>query len=120
MYLHAVELNSNREVVQVMGIPSSIIESAKAKLLQLLQEKYPELDPDQVILERFNFIQWEDASLGCPDSEHSYAQVLTPGYKLVFRVGNEFFAMHTDASGDHIVSPDFKSDRESDLVSQRG
>ena len=29
-------------------------------------------------------MQWSDASLGCPKEGFAYAQVITPGYKLVF------------------------------------
>ncbi len=30
---------------------------------------------------------WPDASLGCPEKDHMYAQVLTEGFRVVFRDG---------------------------------
>ena len=48
-------------------------------------------------------VQWSDASLGCPKEGYAYAQVITPGYKLVFDLGGTSHAVHTNSDGSHMV-----------------
>ena len=48
-------------------------------------------------------VQWSIASLGCPQEGMMYAQVLTPGYKLVFNFEGSSHAVHTNSDGSHIV-----------------
>jgi hypothetical protein len=42
-------------------------------------------------------VDWPDASLGCPQPDKGYAQVITPGYRLVLGVKGETYEVHTDA-----------------------
>ena len=42
-------------------------------------------------------VTWPDASLGCPKSGRAYAQVLTPGYRLVLSDGSTDFEYHSDS-----------------------
>jgi len=48
-------------------------------------------------------VDWSDASLGCPKEGMGYAQVITPGYKLVFDLSGTSFAVHTNSDGSHMV-----------------
>lgn len=32
-------------------------------------------------------VEWGDASLGCPEPDTMYAQIITPGYRIVLEVG---------------------------------
>ncbi len=48
-------------------------------------------------------MQWSDASLGCPQEGMRYAQVITPGYKLVFDLAGASHAVHTNSDGSHMV-----------------
>lgn len=40
--------------------------------------------------------RWSDSSLGCPQPGMMYAQVITPGYRFVFRVAGQPYEYHTD------------------------
>lgn len=51
-------------------------------------------------------VSWPDASLGCPQEGFGYAQVITPGYKFVFAIGDTSYAVHTNADGSHLVHCD--------------
>ncbi|MFN8590892.1 MAG: ferritin-like domain-containing protein [Thermomicrobiales bacterium] len=42
---------------------------------------------------------WPDASLGCPEPGHAYAQVITPGYVVTINSGGKEMTFHTDQSG---------------------
>ena len=46
---------------------------------------------------------WSDASLGCPQEGMAYAQVITPGYRLVFSLAGASHAVHTNSDGSHMV-----------------
>ena len=48
-------------------------------------------------------VGWSDASLGCPKEGYAYAQVLTPGYKLVFDRAGTSYPVHTNSDGSHMV-----------------
>jgi hypothetical protein len=41
-------------------------------------------------------VEWPDASLGCPQPGQMYAQVVTPGFRVVFEVRGETYVYHTD------------------------
>ena len=78
---------------------SEDIESAARKLLA------DELDVAEggFKLESSEKVEWPDASLGCPQEGYAYAQVVTPGYKLVFEDANDSYAVHTNADGSNMV-----------------
>lgn len=48
-------------------------------------------------------VGWSDASLGCPMPGFMYAQVLTPGHKLIFDLAGTPYAMHTNDDGTNAV-----------------
>lgn len=50
------------------------------------------------LLDSFEQVEWGDASLGCPEPNNSYAQVVTPGYQFVFVVGEKEYPVHTTLS----------------------
>jgi len=42
-------------------------------------------------------VEWPDASLDCPQSGMIYAQVITPGFRVVLEVKRQKYEYHTDA-----------------------
>ena len=44
-------------------------------------------------------LDWSNASLGCPKTGYSYAQVITPGYKITFDVEGVHYKVHTNLDG---------------------
>ena len=42
---------------------------------------------------------WRDSCLGCPKTGESCTQVLTPGYRVMLRVGDATYEYHTDLGG---------------------
>ena len=47
-------------------------------------------------------VRWPDRSLGCPDKDRMYLQVLTPGYRVVFRAGGRTYPVHV-GGGEAVV-----------------
>jgi hypothetical protein len=48
---------------------------------------------------------WPDSSLGCPQPDMLYAQVVTPGYSIVVEVSDERFEYHADERGNIVRCP---------------
>ena len=48
-------------------------------------------------------VQWSDTSLGCSQEGVAYAQVITPGYKLIFDLTGNSYAVHSNSDGSHMV-----------------
>jgi hypothetical protein len=52
--------------------------------------------PEGIQLLSVEAVQWPDASLGCPQPGMMYAQVVTPGYRLVLEAEGKQYNYHTD------------------------
>ena len=63
------------------------------------------VSPDDVAVVSAASEVWPDASLGCPQPDMLYAQVLTPGYRVVVDVGGERIEFHTDERGNVVRCP---------------
>lgn len=57
------------------------------------------VEQDEIELAEVAEVEWPDASLGCPESGMMYAQVITPGYRVIVRAAGETFEYHTDMQG---------------------
>ncbi|HUG15545.1 MAG TPA: hypothetical protein VMM78_11085 [Thermomicrobiales bacterium] len=55
--------------------------------------------PEQVEIVEYAEQQWPSTAIGCPRPGEFYAQVITPGYRVVLRVGDETLTYHTDMDG---------------------
>ena len=75
------------------------------QVVQLAGEDLAEkmgLSTGEIRLASVEAVEWSDASLGCPQPGMMYAQVITPGYRVVLEAGGETYEYHTD-TGDHVV-----------------
>ncbi len=54
------------------------------------------LDPGKIAVVRTEVREWPDTSLGCPQEGMFYAQVITPGYRVVLEAGGRLYEYHTD------------------------
>lgn len=56
------------------------------------------IDPQRIRVVEAREVEWPDTSLGCPEPGKLYAQVITPGYLIVFTDGQRRYEYHTDRS----------------------
>jgi len=49
-------------------------------------------------------VDWPDTSLGVPKPGMMYAEVVTPGYKIVLSAGGQSYEYHSDLFGTQIVA----------------
>ncbi|MCC7023193.1 MAG: ferritin-like domain-containing protein [Thermomicrobiales bacterium] len=57
------------------------------------------VSPSDVRVLRLEQRDWPDTSLGCPQPDTMYAQVITPGYLVEVEAGGRKFEFHTDEQG---------------------
>jgi hypothetical protein len=81
------------------GTPAEeVIALARADLAQRLG-----VAEEEIVVRSLEAVQWPDTSLGCPQPGMMYAQVITPGYRVVFEVGGKAYEYHTDAGQSTIL-----------------
>jgi hypothetical protein len=53
-------------------------------------------------------MEWPDTSLGCPEPGEAYAQLITPGYRVVLMVDGKEYELHTDQTARRVVMCEHK------------
>jgi hypothetical protein len=96
------------EIVPVMdfGTPSAnpaAQQPAEAQIALADASAHLGVGQDALAIVRIEAKQWPDASLGCPKSGEFYAQVVTPGYLIVIRGGDQDLEYHTDQRGNVVL-----------------
>jgi hypothetical protein len=74
-----------------------VVRLAKEDLAQRLG-----LAVGQIQLVSVEVVEWSDTSLGCPQPGMMYAQVITPGYRVVLEAEGQRYEYHTD-TGNYVV-----------------
>jgi hypothetical protein len=57
---------------------------------------------NEISLVSVEAVDWSDACLGLAGSDEMCAQVITPGYRIILKVGEAEFEFHTDATGQSV------------------
>jgi hypothetical protein len=52
--------------------------------------------PSEIKVVSVEAVEWRNTSLGCPQPDMMYAQVITPGYVIVLEAGSKTYEYHTD------------------------
>jgi len=55
-----------------------------------------DLSPEEMLVVSTEAVEWPDTSLGCPQPGMMYAQVITPGFRLVLEAEGQTYQYHTD------------------------
>jgi len=63
-------------------------------------------EPRGLIIERTDEVDWANAAIGCEEAGVSYAQVITPGYRMIFEFEGETYEVHTSADGTQVARCD--------------
>lgn len=74
----------------VGGRPTALIERAKTELAADAG-----LSAEAVEVVSVEQVEWSDSSLGCPKSGMMYAQVITPGYRIVLAADGQTYEYHS-------------------------
>jgi hypothetical protein len=83
-------------IVKVPSDAEKVVLLAKEDLAERLG-----ISTEEIGVEKVEKVEWPDASLGCPKPGMVYAQVITPGYKLVLFAKGRSYEYHTSMR--HVV-----------------
>ena len=96
------------------GTPEASLSNEARDVIQLTKDdlarrlKVPVSDISVVSVEA---VDWPDTSLGCPQPGMAYAQVITPGFRVVLEAAGKTCEYHTDSSS-HLVLCDTWGDSQ--------
>jgi len=88
------------ESKDIQPIPGSD-EALAAAITDLAQQTG--LPEDQITPVSIEAAEWPDASLGCPEEGMMYAQVITPGFRIVLEAQGQQYEYHTDQNGNVVL-----------------
>jgi hypothetical protein len=54
---------------------------------------------EKIMLVEATEVEWSDSSLGCPQPDMGYLQVITPGYRIILDVNGQSHEYHTNKAG---------------------
>lgn len=84
------------EMVNTMEIIPGSEKPVASAIADLMQRT--DVAPEEITLVTVEAQEWSDASLGCPQEGYMYAQVITPGYKIVLEAQGKEYNYHTDSA----------------------
>ena len=78
--------------IQMVGedVLSRLVERATEDLIQATSAA-----ADEITVVSTEEMEWSDTSLGCPEPDGMYAQMITPGYLIVLEIGGETYKYHS-------------------------
>jgi len=85
-----LETREPQEVTAVPDEAQEIVAQVKKDLAARLNVADSEIDVTSI-----KAVQWNDSSLGCPKPGMAYATVITPGYVLILKAGDQEYTYHT-------------------------
>jgi hypothetical protein len=75
-----------------------LVLQAKEKLAKKLG-----ISVEEIFLFSVEAVEWPDASLGCPQTGMAYAQVITPGYRILLEANGQVYSFHTDEANQVVL-----------------
>lgn len=82
-------------VVDLGKVELSALKAELAKKLQVSDKA--------LVIVVVEAVEWGDASLGCPEPGMMYAQVITPGHRVVLAVDGQQYTYHTALAGNFVL-----------------
>ncbi len=92
---------TNGPATSPAAIPDEIKEGFKTASEDLA--KRFNLAPGSVQLVSYNQREFSDSSMGCPDPNFGYTQVITPGFVMQLSVNGQFYDYHTSLNGKRAI-----------------
>ncbi|MDP2768025.1 MAG: hypothetical protein Q8O41_11375 [Candidatus Methanoperedens sp.] len=70
---------------------SPVVDIAKKDLAGRLN-----IPVEEILLVKQEKVDWSDTSLGFPEDGMMYAQVITPGFRIILKAGDKLYEYHSD------------------------
>ena len=88
----ALETIEDMTQMDAEDVLSRLVERATEDLIQATSA-----ESDEITVVSTEEVEWSDTSLGCPEPDGMYAQMITPGYLIVLETGGESYTYHSGA-----------------------
>ena len=75
-------------------VPPELIDAIKADLAARLG-----ISPEDIEVVSAEAVLWNDSSLGCPEKDYFYLQVITPGYQVILKANGKEYDYRANESG---------------------
>lgn len=101
--------------ISVLPTPAPLSPAAQDAAEMLKDEVAEEVGvaPEELEVISAEEVQWSDTSLGCPEPGVMYAQVIVPGWKIIFLdAAGESYEVHTDKEQERFVMCDQDQDQK--------
>jgi hypothetical protein len=88
------------------GTPETRLPSGAQRVVQIAMEDLAralDLAPGEISVLSVEAVEWPDTSLGCPRPGMMYAQVITPGLRVVLEANNQSYEYHTDQNSSVVL-----------------
>jgi hypothetical protein len=95
------------------GNPEAVVPSEVRRVVELAKEDLArrlELSLSEIAAISIEAVDWPDTSLGCPQPGTAYAQVITPGFRIVLGAAGQTYEYHTDEDSSVVLCPKGMSD----------
>lgn len=79
-----------------------------------LVENETGLSSEELTLAQAQSVTWNDSSLGCPQPEQMYMQVILDGYQFIFEAEGDRFYVHSTLDGSNMILCDDPQEVQSD------
>jgi hypothetical protein len=89
-------------------VPATATQSAQSSAQELAAADlatHLSIATDAISVVSVEQVDWNDASLGCPEPDMMYAQVITPGYRIVLEADGQTFEYHTGSGTVKLCQP---------------
>lgn len=80
-----------------LAMPDAMVELARQDLADKIDVPTADIEARAVTA-----VSWPDAALDCPMAGQVYAQIETPGYRILLQVGDEVYEYRTDELGNYV------------------
>ena len=82
------------------------------RLAMLTLSQSLQLSETDMVVEKMTPVQWSDTSLGCPQPGMMYAQMISEGFKIIIKVDDKVFPVHTGNGRAVVCLPESKVSSE--------
>ncbi|MGC9522736.1 MAG: hypothetical protein ACP5HG_12750 [Anaerolineae bacterium] len=89
-------VRSDEEIGRVEVVPGAVSRAREILAAHL------EVSEDDIQLVSFSSVEWPDACLGIQRGGQMCAQVITPGYRVIFEVSGQQYELHTNEDGSSV------------------
>ena len=76
------------------SMDETMTQEQAVSLAKQVASKHLTVPAAQISLQHTEAVDWPDSSLGCPQPDMMYLQVITPGFKVLLKASGKIYPVH--------------------------